>query len=194
MERKPKATQEAVNTACDLLYTDNQTVTVNAVIGLTGGSFSTVGPMVKHWKEEQATQVAPLPEIPESVTKSMYKATADIWAAASTLASEAIERIQNEASEAINKAKAELQEYTGEVSRLENELKQAQQVATETNTRLDDALGQISSFTTEKTALETRLSDRNEEMKRIRGDYEKLQAELLDIAKQKVKAAQGDKK
>jgi len=31
-------------------------------------------------------------------------------------------------------------------------------------------------------------------MARLRGDYEKLQAEILEIAKQKVKATQNDKK
>jgi hypothetical protein len=35
MERKAKATQDAVDVACDQPHTDYQTVTVNAVIGLT---------------------------------------------------------------------------------------------------------------------------------------------------------------
>ncbi|WP_221901620.1 DNA-binding protein [Bathymodiolus platifrons methanotrophic gill symbiont] len=55
MERKSKVTQAAVNAACDQLQADNKNVTVNAVISITGGSFSTVGSMVKAWKEEQAT-------------------------------------------------------------------------------------------------------------------------------------------
>jgi hypothetical protein len=35
-------------------------VTVNAVISITGGYFSTVGDMVKLWREEQAAHSAPL--------------------------------------------------------------------------------------------------------------------------------------
>ncbi|PSJ15713.1 hypothetical protein C7H79_17420, partial [Nitrosomonas supralitoralis] len=54
MERKTKVTQDAVNAACDDLIKSGKNVTVNAVIAMTGGSFSTVGVMVKHWKTEQA--------------------------------------------------------------------------------------------------------------------------------------------
>ncbi len=125
MERKKKVTQAAVNAACDQLQADNKNVTVNAVISITGGSFSTVGAMVKAWKEEQAAHIAPLMQMPESVTNAMHKAAFDIWAAASTLAGESVERIQHEAEEAITKIKAELSEYAGEVSRLERELEQA---------------------------------------------------------------------
>lgn len=60
-------------------------MTVNAVISITGGSFSTVGAMVKAWKEEQAAHIAPLMQMPESVTNAMHKAAFDIWAAASVL-------------------------------------------------------------------------------------------------------------
>lgn len=188
MERKSKVTQDAVNATCDKLHADKQAATVNAVIAVTGGSFSTVGPMVKLWKEEQAKQAAPLPEMPEIVTKAMHKATADVWAAASALAGEEMARTQTEAEQAISEAKAELQEYTREVSRLENELEQAQKAATDAQVRVDDALGKVSGLTTEKTALETRLSDRDAELERIRADFEKLQSELIEIAKEKAKA------
>ena len=59
MERKSKVTQAAVNAACDQLQADSKNVTVNAVISITGGSFSTVGDMVKLWREEQAAHSAP---------------------------------------------------------------------------------------------------------------------------------------
>jgi hypothetical protein len=44
MERKSKVTQATVNTACDQLQGDNKNVTVNAVIGITGGVFGKVCP------------------------------------------------------------------------------------------------------------------------------------------------------
>jgi hypothetical protein len=39
--------------------------------------------------------------MPESVTNAMHKAAFNIWAAASTLARESVERTQHEAGEAI---------------------------------------------------------------------------------------------
>jgi chromosome segregation ATPase len=141
--------------------------------------------MVKQWKEEQANQTTPLPELPDSVTAAMHKAVADLWTAASSITGETVERIQSETSEAIAEAKAELQEYTGEVMRLEKALEQAQKANTEKQEELEDALRNVSHLTTEKTALEARLSDRDAEVDRLREDYEKLQKELVAIAKAK---------
>ena len=73
MERKAKVTQAAVDTACDELLAAGKNVTVNAVIGVTGGSFSTVGAMVKAWKAEQVASATPVIEMPEAITKAMTK-------------------------------------------------------------------------------------------------------------------------
>jgi chromosome segregation ATPase len=53
------------------------------------------------------------------------------------LAGESVERIQTQAGEAITKAKAELSEYAGEVSRLERELEQANIKAVELQKNVD---------------------------------------------------------
>lgn len=65
MERKAKVTQDAVTDACDELMESGKNVTVNAITAMTGGSFSTVGAMVKNWKAEQALKTAPAIEMPE---------------------------------------------------------------------------------------------------------------------------------
>lgn len=183
MERKAKVTQNAVNAACDELMAAGKNVTVNAVITTTGGSFSTVGVMVKNWKAEQAAKTVSVMEMPEAITTAMQKAASTIWEAASDLASNEISRIQKEATEAMDTARAELSEYTGEIARLEKELEQSQKTATETEKHLSVAMAQISELTTQKTALEARLSDHNNELNRLRKDYEKLQNELVKIAK-----------
>ncbi|TXK93412.1 hypothetical protein BMR10_15875, partial [Methylococcaceae bacterium CS4] len=65
-------TQAAVNAACEQLRADKQNVTVNAVITICGGYFSTVGAMVKAWKEEQAAHVAPLLQMWDSVKPHLW--------------------------------------------------------------------------------------------------------------------------
>lgn len=187
MERKGKVTQSAVNAACEKLQAAGQAVTVNAVIDNTGGSFSTVGPMVKAWREEQAAQASAVLEMPEAVVLSMQKAAADIWDAASGLAGELVERTRQETGEAIAKAKVELAEYTGEVSRLENELEQARQQADEQEKRLAEVQAHATELKTQNAALESRLNDRDKELDRLRADYAALQAELVAIAKEQAK-------
>ena len=187
MERKAKVTQDAVNNACNELMESGKNVSVNAIIAITGGSFSTVGAMVKNWKAEQAIKTAPAIEMPETVKTAMQKAVAIIWDTASSLAGDEIDRIRKEAGESMDKAKIELSEYVGEITRLEKELEQSQNITAETGKRLSTAMTQISELTTQKIALETRLSDRDSELERIRADYKKLQTELITIAKTKAK-------
>ena len=192
MERKAKVTQDAVSAACQQLTDDNKNVTVNAVIAITGGSFSTVGVMVKAWKEDQGAKLAPLISMPESITQSMHRATAEIWTTASDLACESIERIQSEAGESISTAKAELSEYKTEVTRLESELGQAHTKTAEVEQLLSKSVQEVNALNTEKVSLQVRLSDREQELVRVRSDYEKLQSELIEIAKMQAKQKKGE--
>lgn len=187
MERKNKVTQAAVNAACEKLQADSKNVTVNAAISITGGSFSTVGIMVKAWKEEQAAHVAPLMQMPESVTNAMHKAAFDIWAAASTLAGESVERIQHEAGEAITKAKSELSEYAGEVARLERELEQANIKALEMQKNLDAVQDKSVKITAENAGYVAQLQEKGSQLYSLKADYAKLQGELVEIAKARAK-------
>ncbi|GAW86758.1 conserved hypothetical protein [Bathymodiolus platifrons methanotrophic gill symbiont] len=189
MERKPKVIQAVVNAACEQLQAESKNVTVNAVVGICGGSFSTVGDMVKLWREEQAAHSAPLLQMPDSVTATMHKAAFDIWAAASTLAGESVERIQHEAGEAITKAKAELAEYAGEVSRLERELEQAHIKTLEVKHSLDAAQEKAVKITRENAGYVAQLTEKDHQLISLKADYAKLQSELVEIAKAATKPA-----
>ncbi|TXL14195.1 hypothetical protein BMR04_13615 [Methylococcaceae bacterium HT3] len=183
MERKSKVTQSAVNATCNHLQDDNKNVTVNAVIGVIGGSFSTVGDMVKLWRDEQAAHSAPLLQMPESVNQAMNKAAFDIWAAASGLAGESVERIQKEAGDAITKAKAELSEYAGEVSRLERELEQANLKTIEQIKKANEMQEAAVKTISENAGYVAQLTEKDSQLYSLKADYSKLQSELVEIAK-----------
>ena len=183
MERKPKVTAEVVANACDELLKEGKNATVNAVIGITGGSFSTVGNMVKQWREQQREKSAPAFDMPDSVITAMRNAAADIWTTASSLAGESVETIQKQAQEAADKASTELAEYAEEVTRLESEMVAAAQQADTLKSTLEQSQAQYAQLTAEQAGLKARLDDRDNELERLRADYEKLQAELIEIAK-----------
>jgi hypothetical protein len=185
MERKSKVTQAAVNAACEKLQAASKNVTVNAVIGITGGSFSTVGDMVKLWREEQAAHSAPLLQMPDSVTTAMHKAAFDIWAAASSLAGESVERIQHEAGEAITKAKAE---YAGEVARLEGEQAQVLVKNIELQKNVDAAQEKTVKITSEAAGYVAQLQEKDKQLISLKADFAKLQSELVEIAKGRARA------
>jgi hypothetical protein len=99
--------------------------------------------------------------MPDSVTNAMHKAAFDIWAAASSLAGETVERIQSEAGEAITKEKAELSEYAGEVSRLERELEQANIKAIELQKNVDATQEKSVKITAENAGYVAKLQEKD---------------------------------
>lgn len=187
MQRKAKVTQGIVNDTCQELFESGKNITVNAVINAVGGSFSTVGTMVKLWKEELATQAIPVITMPDTVSKAMEKATTDIWTAASSLTSQTIEKIQKEAEEMVVTAKNDLSEYSGEVSRLEAKLEEVNQQLTLSEEKLTQEITKTTEISAQNKALETRLSDRDKQLKHLQANYENLQAELVIIAKNQAK-------
>ncbi|ELD4018404.1 DNA-binding protein [Salmonella enterica] len=76
--------------ACNMIYCAGQNVTLDAVRAITGGSFSTISPLVKEWKAEQSGVNASLEsgiartDVPEKLTDLLNT----LWSAALATASQ----------------------------------------------------------------------------------------------------------
>lgn len=88
------ATSKAdVFNACNELYAKAEKVTLDAVRAITGGSFSTISPLVKEWKAEQLGVNASLEssvartDVPEKLTELLNT----LWSAAMATASQKLE-------------------------------------------------------------------------------------------------------
>lgn len=79
--------------ACNKLYAEGKNVTLDAVRAITGGSFSTISPLVKEWKAEQSGVNASLEsgiartDVPEKLTELLNT----LWSAALATASQKME-------------------------------------------------------------------------------------------------------
>ncbi|EBR3741485.1 hypothetical protein B7808_12090 [Salmonella enterica] len=79
--------------ACNMIYSAGQNVTLDAVRAITGGSFSTISPMVKEWKAEQSGVNASLEssvartDVPAKLTELLNT----LWNSAMAAASEKME-------------------------------------------------------------------------------------------------------
>lgn len=183
-KRKDAITQEQVNEACNDLIANGERIKKTAVRDRVGGSFTTIGRMVDVWEREHGAQAqTPVLHMPEAITAAMHKATSDIWQAASTLASESIERIQSDSEAAIEKAKGEVADYGAEVTRLEGELDTLHGQLKETQEQLHDSQAKLVELQTHSTALQGRLDDKDKIIEQMREDYATLQKELIAIAK-----------
>ncbi|WP_038004573.1 DNA-binding protein [Teredinibacter turnerae] len=187
-KRRNPVTQEDVREAAEKLKKDGRNVSVNAVIEIAGGSFSTVGPLVREWKEQEAalTHI----EIPELVLDSVKKAAADIWKTASSLANEQVERVAKEKQ----KLAEETREYEEEVKRLESALKLVEKESSDLKKRLETADNRASELRSSNAALEAQLQEKKAEIEKHQAMIERqelrlseLQKELLAIAKKSSK-------
>ncbi|EEF4955314.1 hypothetical protein GKT70_17465 [Salmonella enterica] len=79
--------------ACNKIYAEGKNVTLDAVRAITGGSFSTISPLVKEWKAEQSGVNTALQsgiartDVPEKLTELLDT----LWTAALATASQKME-------------------------------------------------------------------------------------------------------
>jgi hypothetical protein len=86
---------------------------------LGGGSFSTINPILKEWKEQQATSEPPVLELPAEALQAVSQAAALIWKIASDKATELTNSIKTEFETLLKEAVAEKEEALKEIARLE---------------------------------------------------------------------------
>ncbi|HFJ3369367.1 TPA: DNA-binding protein, partial [Salmonella enterica] len=128
--------------ACNELYSQGKNVTLDAVRAVTGGSFSTISPMVKEWKAEQSGVNASLEssvartDVPVKLTELLNT----LWAAAMAAASQKME--------------AERQLLNDYKTELENERSDVMFAADRVSAELDDLKFDFSVLNTNYKALQ----------------------------------------
>ena len=170
MSRKSTIDKDAVDAACEDINNSGANVTVNAVIKMIGGSFSTVGKMVKEWKEEKAkSESIEAIEMPDGINMAMKRATVEIWEAVTLQANEEIERNKKVTDSRLSDSKIELLEAMQEVNRLEAKLKNAKSDLSHCNNKLMEV-------NSTNKVLEARLHDRDAELARLQAENKNIQA------------------
>lgn len=181
MERRNKITQASVDNACEQLEKDGQNVTVSAVIAKIGGSFSTVGGMVKDWRKKQEDKTATVVEVPGTITKTMQEATKKIWNEASTQAHEKVRGIEELAQKTIQQAKGELQEYEVEIRRIEKELETKEQKIEQLNQKATEDQQKIAVLANQINGIESQLEKIEKEFKSLSSESIKSKQEIATL-------------
>lgn len=134
------ATIEQVTAAADALIAEGQKPTLaNIRAALGGGSFSTISPLLKQWRESHREEAATTPiadPAPDEITEQVQSMAGHIWQAAMQLANArlqqeretleatrlAIEAERDEAAELADQVNGELERVTGEAEALKASL------------------------------------------------------------------------
>ena len=159
-------TKDDILKAADALERDNERVTMETVRQfLGGGSFATISPVLREWKESRKSQVAIVIDMPAELKKAAERLEAEFWQVASGLANERLVAVQAESDAKVEEAQAERDEALQEVSRLEVEIENLsaqQQQLTEQLAEKEQKIANLEkALLTQRTQAEQLLTQHN---------------------------------
>lgn len=137
---------------------------------LGGGSFATISPVLREWKEGKEQRATVAIEMPGEAKTAIDRAGADIWRIITGLATERLTKVQNDAEESIKASIAERDEALGEIERLEAALAQ----------KTDD----LSESLATQDLMRNDLQDASDEIKQLEiktADKERIEADLAEV-------------
>ncbi len=185
MKINPEIRQRIIDTA-DTLVNEGIDEPTNALVleRMGKGSLSHVSPAMREWRNARKTQISAALEIPADLKKNIETSLARTWSAASTLASQAVEKVQQEADDRVAGVERERDEALTEVERLEASFTEIQKTLKQKDEEI--ATGK-SNFEKERqntqhiTIENARLAAQSEERKAL---TERLTNELTEARKQ----------
>ncbi|HAF2131445.1 TPA: hypothetical protein G9F27_005829, partial [Salmonella enterica] len=167
--------------ACNELYAQGKNVTLDAVRAITGGSFSTISPLVKEWKAEQSGVNASLEssvartDVPEKLTELLKT----LWSAAMATASQKLEAER----QLLNDYKTELENERSDVmfaaDRISAELDDLKFDFSCLNTKYKETTEKADNFERENISLRAEI----EAQKKIIANNDSVLGELTKFLK-----------
>ncbi|MGI9274175.1 MAG: DNA-binding protein [Endozoicomonas sp.] len=144
-------TRDDIIQAAEAIERDGGNPTMAAVREfLNGGSFATISPILREWKESRKVRHAVVIDMPGELKAALDGLGAEFWQVASRLSNEKLIAVQAEAESSVNEAQSERDETLQEVARLEKELSEAlgesQQAQAEQDRTLKDLAEQKEEF------------------------------------------------
>ena len=192
-------TREQILAAADEIAANGQAPTMATVRDRVGGSYSTIGPVLREWKARQASAATTLREpAPAAVTERLGELGAEIWAVAMDLASA---RLATE-REGLERARVELEGERAEATELADRLNaevddlrasviQYKAYQTQQQARVEELLRSVAQTEQRERVAETRagevgkrLGDTQLELQRARDELQQARDELAKVRDQ----------
>lgn len=144
---------------------------------LGGGSFATISPILREWKEKHQAEALKTQEAPPQALELGQRVAGMIWQEAMKQAGQRIEETERRTAELVQEAHTERDEALGEVARLERELAEAREQLQAKDKALVEA-GQT------VATLQTRLEDNGQVINELRERLKTAETEAREARDQ----------
>jgi chromosome segregation ATPase len=144
---------------------------------LGGGSFATISPVLREWRNTSGQRATVAIEMPGEAKAALERAGVDLWKIITTLATEKLTKVQEEAETAIQSANADRDEALLEISRLETGVEQKDAELAEALAANEVATNALNTALDEIRELEINLADKA----RIDAENKRLHSELTEL-------------
>ena len=144
---------------------------------LGGGSFSTINPILKEWKEQQSTSEQPSLELPPEAMQAVTQAAGLIWKIASDKSTELTNSIKTEFETLLKEANAEKEEALKEIARLE-------QTAAKLNSDNENQAQQISALSLQLQKLQLLLDADVQQIEELKTELKQVHNEANTLSAQ----------
>ena len=176
--------QDAILAAADQLAADGKNPTMAAIREICGGSYSTIGPILREWKSHRtaATQPASDPP-PDEIVERLNALGSEIWQRASAIADE---RLTTE-RQALDQVRQELAEASQEATEIADHLTQENdelkaRLAT-ANSNLKERQDENKQLTADLAAARATVTQLREHISSVERRYDQLMAKVEPPAK-----------
>ena len=177
-------TQEDVHNTADRLESAGQKVNMDSVReALGGGSYSTISPALKSWKERKRQTENIIQKMPEELAMAGRKLSAQIWEVASSLVSEEFSKQQTKDKSKIDSLTAERNEAQQEIARLEQQISDAQAALSKADEANKKQEKELNKQRTSLSAQEARVDDRNITIGKLESQAKELKNENKSLLK-----------
>lgn len=179
--------REAIFAAADALVESGERPTLESIRQRTGGSYTTISPLLNEWKAQRAAKAAPVQEpIPQAVQDKLSEVGGEIWRIALELANTrlAAER------EALEKVRAEIEAERTEAVELADQLADEREVL---QARLATIEASEAAARSEVERLRQALASAREEAAGLRGRLEASQEQMTALLARLVPAQEEQK-
>ena len=187
-------TKEMVIEAAEALLTEEINPSMAAVRSKLGtGSFSTISPILRGWREGRESSKVTKVEMPSDITAALDKFGAQLWTVATGIATDQLDKIREEARHAVELVNSERNEAMDEITRLESEIiglsiiqTDQQQIIDDLGSRLNKSESTNAAITQRSEYLNKNLQSAQTEIKEMKNMVEsyvdKVEALLIEKA------------